>query len=88
MLKQLSILVNYSQKEYIVKQIPCFTILLINTLLSLIYPLFITLIIDVGVKEKSFTKVIFFSICMLAIGLLSVMFSFIEQISFVKLGKK
>ena len=74
--------------EFLGKEIKCFLLLILYTVTNLIFPTFVSLIIDRGIANSDLKRTIILSLLMLFIGILSVVFQYFQQISFYRLGQE
>lgn len=80
--------IDLNFKNYVTKQTLCFTYLLIYTVSSVIFPSFISKIVDNGIMVNDSSMIIKYSIMMLLCGVIMVSFYYIQKISFFKLGNE
>lgn len=92
MIKQMFIklvkIVDLNFKNYIFKQTLCFVYLLIYTASSIIFPSFISNIVDDGILVNDSLKIIRYSTMMLLCGIIMTSFYYIQKVSFFKLGNE
>lgn len=88
MLDKLKRIFNIPIKNYIVKEFKCFVFLIIYTVATLLLPTFVSKIIDKGITQKNLRLATLYSIGMLATGVIVVIFQYLQQTSFYKLGQE
>ncbi|SHM65697.1 ABC transporter transmembrane region [Anaerosporobacter mobilis DSM 15930] len=88
MLDKLKRIFNIPIKKYIVKEFKCFVFLIIYTVATLLLPTFVSKIIDKGITQKNLRLATLYSIGMLATGVIVVIFQYLQQTSFYKLGQE
>lgn len=81
-------ILNVPIKTYLGKELKCFLFLVIYTFSTLIFPMFVSIVIDKGIIKKNIRDVCFYSFCMLIAGLFSTIFQYFQQTSFYKLGQE
>lgn len=70
------------------RQIGCMIFLLLNTVLTLVYPSCISVIVDQGVAKGSIEDIIKYSILMFVLGILIMITNYVQQIKYAKLGRE
>lgn len=88
MIKLFRTLFDIPIHEFLGKEIKCFLLLILYTVTNLIFPTFVSLIIDRGIANSDLKRTIILSLLMLFIGILSVVFQYFQQISFYRLGQE
>lgn len=88
MIRNLRKLVNMPVKMYALKQFRCFFYMLMYSLASLLFPGFISYIVDDGIMLNDIWKIAFYCIAMLFTGVFMIGFRYLEQISFYKLAQE
>lgn len=69
-MKDIIKLIKYTDISYMKRQIGCMIFLLLNTVLTLVYPSCISVIVDQGVAKGSIEDIIKYSILMFVLGIL------------------
>ncbi len=87
-MKEIMELVRYTKISYLRKQIKCFIWVLLNTLLTLIYPSCISFVIDHGVEKRDMSTVVNSVVILLLLGLLIILTNYIQQLKYTKLGRE
>ncbi len=62
--------------------------MVLYTVISLVFPGFISLIIDEGIKNYAIGKIVFYCSAMLICGLLMILFQYLQKVSFYKLAQE
>lgn len=88
MLDKLKRIFNIPIRNYIGKEFKCFVFLIIYTVATLLLPTFVSKIIDKGITQKNLRLATLYSIGMLATGVIVVIFQYLQQTSFYKLGQE
>ena len=86
-MKKIKLIIGIPFKEYIIKQSKCLIYMLIYTGLSLIFPGFVSLVIDKGVLNGNLYEILKYISFMFLVGILMVMFQYIQNVSFYKLAQ-
>lgn len=81
-------IVRMSHKDYILKETKCFLLLMIYTASTLLFPLFVSFIIDKGISQGDMNATFCYTIGMLAVGAVSVLTQYLQKVSFYKLGQE
>ena len=76
MIKLFRTLFDIPIHEFLGKEIKCFLLLILYTVTNLIFPTFVSLIIDRGIANSDLKRTIILSLLMLFIGILSVVFQY------------
>lgn len=87
-MKEIMKIVEYTKISYLKKQIKCLIWVLINTLLTLIYPSCISFVIDHGVEKRDMSTIVNSVIILLLLGLLIILTNYIQQLKYTKLGRE
>lgn len=87
-LKDIIGLVQMTKKEYFLKQLKCFTLMLLYTMFSLAFPSFIGIIVDKGIIENNISTIIIQCCYMVLCGILMILFLYLQQISIFKLAQE
>lgn len=77
---------RYREKKYIVNQIKCFSFLMIYTIASVIFPSFLSKIVDLGVVMGDVSNIVLYTTEMLICGILMVIFYYLQKVFFFKFG--
>lgn len=85
-LKRLLKIVDIEKKKYIVNQIKCFSFLMIYTIASVIFPSFLSKIVDLGVVMGDVSNIVLYTTEMLICGILMVIFYYLQKVFFFKFG--
>lgn len=85
-LKRLLKIVDIEKKKYIVNQIKCFSFLMIYTIASVIFPSFLSKIVDLGVIMGDVSNIVLYTTEMLICGILMVIFYYLQKVFFFKFG--
>lgn len=88
MIKIFRTLLDISMRDYLGKEIKCFLLLILYTGTNLIFPTFVSLIIDKGIASNNLKQIVVYSFAMLMVGLFSVIFQYLQQVSFYRLGQE
>jgi len=88
MIKIINKILLISKREYIMKEAKCFIFLGMYTVTSLLFPMFVSLIIDKGINNQNLKSAFTYALGMLGVGVLSVCFQYMQQVSFYRLGKE
>lgn len=88
MIKIFRTLLDISMRDYLGKEIKCFLLLILYTGTNLIFPTFVSLIIDKGIASSNLKQIVIYSFAMLIVGLFSVIFQYLQQVSFYRLGQE
>ncbi len=75
-MKDIIKLIKYTDISYMKRQIGCMIFLLLNTVLTLVYPSCISVIVDQGVAKGSIEDIIKYSILMFVLGILIMITNF------------
>lgn len=86
-MKNILKLFKYIKFNYVNKQLVCFVFLILNTVLSLIFPYCLSLVIDQGISSKNIEVLLKYIIIIFLIGILMMVVSYIQSILYIKLGK-
>lgn len=86
-MKKIKIIIGIPFKEYAIKQLKCLIYMLIYTVFSLVFPSFVSLVIDNGVLKGELYEISKYIGIMLLVGILMVMFQYIQNVSFYKLAQ-
>lgn len=81
-------LINFTNISYMKRQLRCVIFLLLNTVFTLIYPSFISFIIDRGVTQGNLKTIFSCSFIMLIVGVAIMITNCIQHIMYAKLGKE
>lgn len=87
-MKDIIKLIKYTDISYMKRQIGCMIFLLLNTVLTLVYPSCISVIVDQGVAKGSIEDIIKYSILMFVLGILIMITNYVQQIKYAKLGRE
>lgn len=87
-MKEIMKIVRYTKISYLRKQIKCLIWVLLNTLLTLIYPSCISFVIDHGVEKRDMSTVVNSVVILLLLGLLIILTNYIQQLKYTKLGRE
>lgn len=79
--------VGFRLKKYFLRYIFCVACMLGYTAASLVYPNIISLIIDRGIAESNLELITKYSIQLLLVGILMILFRYMQKISFTKLSQ-
>lgn len=74
---------RYREKKYIVNQIKCFSFLMIYTIASVIFPSFLSKIVDLGVVMGDVSNIVLYTTEMLICGILMVIFYYLQKVFFL-----
>ena len=88
LMKDIIKLIKYTDISYMKRQIGCMIFLLLNTVLTLVYPSCISVIVDQGVAKGSIEDIIKYSILMFVLGILIMITNYVQQIKYAKLGRE
>ncbi|GFI22674.1 putative multidrug export ATP-binding/permease protein [Lachnospiraceae bacterium] len=86
-MKKIKLIIGIPFRKYVIKQLTCLTFMLIYTILTLIFPGFISLVIDKGVLTGNLYEIFKNIGIMFLVGILMVAFQYIQNISFYKLAQ-
>lgn len=81
-------IIKTALKGYIIKEIKCFFLLVFYTASTLLFPLFVTFIIDKGISQGDRNAMLFYTLGMLTVGGVSVWTQYLQRVSFYKLGQE
>ena len=87
-MKDIIKLIKYTDISYMKRQIGCMIFLLLNTVLTSVYPSCISVIVDQGVAKGSIEDIIKYSILMFVLGILIMITNYVQQIKYAKLGRE
>jgi len=87
MVKSILKIVDFPIKKYLFKQIKCIILLVVYTGSTLMFPMFMSYIVDQGIVPRNFHKTIFLVLMMAVVGILSVIFQYLQQVSFYELAQ-
>lgn len=83
-MKDIIKLIKYTDISYMKRQIGCMIFLLLNTVLTLVYPSCISVIVDQGVAKGSIEDIIKYSILMFVLGILIMITNYDEIEKFLR----
>ena len=81
-MKDIIKLIKYTDISYMKRQIGCMIFLLLNTVLTLVYPSCISVIVDQGVAKGSIEDIIKYSILMFVLGILIMITTILLLVSY------
>lgn len=74
-------------KDFVLQQIKCIVFILIYSLSTIIFPSFISKIVDIGIMSGNIKLIANYTIAMLIIGSIMVTFQYLYQVSFYKFSQ-
>lgn len=77
-----------SLKQYVAREIKCVFLLILYTSTTLLFPMFVSCIIDKGISNRDLKATFIYSSGMLLVGLVAVTTQYLQQVSFYKLGQE
>ncbi|MDO4662288.1 MAG: ABC transporter ATP-binding protein [Tissierellia bacterium] len=87
-IKKISKIVNIDKKEYLYNQLLCFFCLITYTASSIIFPSFLSKIVDIGIAKNDFHAILKYSLEMLLCGVIMVIFYYYQRVFFFRFGNK
>lgn len=87
-MKNIKKLIVLPLKKYILTQTKCLFYMIVYTISSLMFPSFVSYIIDEGVVKNDIGKITLYSLLMLLTGALMLLFHYLQQVSFYKFSQE
>lgn len=87
-IKKILEIVDVDKKSYIMNQLWCFFCLIMYTMFSIIFPSFLSKIVDIGIARNDTHAILQYSLQMLICGISMVTFYYFQRVSFFKFGNK
>lgn len=84
--KRLVKIVDVDKKKYITSQLKCFFLLMIYTVSSVIFPSFLSKVVDYGIVTGDIPNIVLYTAEMLICGILMVIFYYLQKVAFFKFG--
>lgn len=79
---------RFTYLDFLAQQIKCIIYILIYSLSTIIFPSFISRVVDAGILNKNIKEIVTYTITMLIIGGVMVAFQYLYQISFYKFSQR
>lgn len=87
-IKKILEIVDVDKKSYILNQLWCFFCLIMYTMFSIIFPSFLSKIVDIGIARNDKQAILQYSLQMLICGISMVTFYYLQRVSFFKFGNQ